>query len=378
MQVLDLTHDSTTSWDDQQAALAAFGPHLILVFGGPDQLRSDCIGTRLLQACPQAVIAGCSTSGEISGQDIFDNSIVLTAVRFSSTTVHAVQRSASNTDSYALGVDLVRALPQDGLQHVLVFADGLCLNGSALAEGMSAALPPGVQVTGGLAGDEGGFVETLVVSGTETAPASAVAVGFYGDRLMVGYGSHGGWDPFGPERTITKSAGKVLMELDHQPALDVYKRYLGAHAAGLPGTGLLFPLTIQESAASPPLVRSILAVNDAEGSLTFAGEMPLGARARLMKSSFDRLVDGAMRAATMAAPTPQPHDARLAILVSCVGRRLVLKQRTEEELEAVQDVLGPNAHLTGFYSFGEICPIGDQAYAHLHNQTMTITVLEER
>jgi len=205
-----------------------------------------------------------------------------------------------------------------------------------------------------------------------------VAIGFYGDSLQVGYGSRGGWDSFGPDRLVTRSKANILYELDGQSALELYKKYLGEQAKGLPATGLLFPLSISLNGGGKRLVRTILSVSENDGSMTFAGDVPEGNYARLMKANFERLVDGAAESARQAQALGSP-DPDLAILVSCVGRKLVLKQRIDEEIESVQDALGPGAALTGFYSYGEICPVGpDEKQPELHNQTMTVTTFSER
>lgn len=199
----------------------------------------------------------------------------------------------------------------------------------------------------------------------------------YGERLKIGYASLGGWDPFGPERLITRARGNVMYELDGQPALALYKRYLGDDADRLPATGLLFPLSLRTPAGGEPIVRTILSVDEVEQSLTFAGDVPIGTYARLMKANFDRLVDGAIGAARTSYAAIGSITPELGILISCVGRKLILKQRTEEEVEAVRDVLGDRPVLAGFYSYGEISPFTPNARCELHNQTMTITTLSE-
>ena len=208
-----------------------------------------------------------------------------------------------------------------------------------------------------------------------------IGVGFYGSALKVGYGSLGGWDPFGLERTITRSKDNVLYELDGQPALKLYKEYLGEEQAkGLPGTGLLFPLRLRMKSGGKEaeVVRTILAVDEKEQSMTFAGDMPEGTQVSLMKANFDRLVDGAAGAASMSVESLGSNKAQLAILISCIGRKLVLKERVEEEIEAVRGVIGNEAAIIGFYSYGELCPVAaTEKQCELHNQTMTITTFRE-
>jgi hypothetical protein len=279
--------------------------------------------------------------------------------------------------SAAAGAALARQLAGEGLAHVLILSEGLDINGEALVRGLGETLPPAVSVTGGLSADGEHFKETLVLCNGEAKTHCVVGVGLYGTRLRVGCGSLGGWDSFGPERQITRSQGNVLYELDGQSALALYKRYLGDHAADLPASGLLFPLSLRTRDVSAPVVRTILSVSEADQSLTFAGDVPVGGFVRLMKANFDRLIDGAVGAGRVSAEAlGSPVD--LALLISCVGRRMVLRQRVEEEVEGVRDIVGPRATITGFYSYGEISPFTPRARCELHNQTMTVTTLSER
>jgi hypothetical protein len=352
---------------------------VLLVFGATPLLEKPGLFPDLRRLYPNAHIVGCSTAGEICGGRVLDDSLVTTAIRFEHTPVRlAVEPVPDSGASFAAGAALARALPADGLVHVLVLSDGLRVNGTELVNGLRSLLPEAVIVTGGLSGDGARFQRTLVMADAPAREGLAAALGFYGERIRIGHGSLGGWDPFGPDRLITKSRGNVLYELDGQSALALYKDYLGEHAAGLPATGLLFPLALRGSAGQETgLVRTILAVNEADQSMTFAGNMPEGACARLMKANFDRLVDGAAGAARATRLVMGDATPELAVLISCVGRKLVLKQRVEEEVEGVRDVLGPDTILTGFYSYGEISPYQPTARCELHNQTMTITTFSE-
>lgn len=365
-------------WKRESAASLDGPASLVLVFGASnivgDAVRMDEVRERY----PGAHLVGCSTSGEICGIRVRDDSLVVTAVRFEHTALklaHVV--IGAGGDSLEAGKRLAQALPQQQLVHVLVLSDGLLVNGSELARGLRENLPAGVAVTGGLAGDGTDFQQTLVCADTLPSEGVVAALGFYGKHLKVGYGSMGGWDTFGAERLITRSKGNVLYELDGRSALELYKKYLGENNAG-PAEALLFPLALRTGSEGFGLVRSVASINEEEQSMTFFGDMPEGSYARLMKANFDRLVDGAAGAAHASYEMLGSKEPDLAILVSCVGRKLVLKQRVEEEVESVRDVLGMNTVLAGFYSYGEICPYGAITGCELHNQTMTITTFSER
>lgn len=351
---------------------------LCLAFGSPSALRAPGWYRDVRATYPKARVVGCSTAGEILGDQVLDDSVVVTAVEFAKTAVHtAVVEVPDATASHAVGAALGQALDRPDLRHVLVFSDGLHVNGSDLVAGLAGTLPAGVGVTGGLSADGDRFQETVVVHDAEVRPRRVVGVGLCSPGLSVGCGSLGGWDPFGPERVVTRSAGNVLYELDGQPALDLYKAYLGEAAAELPASALRFPLNVRSTSADRAVVRTVLSVDTARGSMTFAGDVPEGALAQLMRANYDRLIDGAAGAAKASYAPLGRHPAPLALLISCVGRRLVLGQRVEEELESVRHVLGDGATLAGFYSYGEISPFTPSARCELHNQTMTITILAE-
>ena len=351
---------------------------LVLAFGATALLKDGGLMAELTKAYPSARIFGCSTAGEISGVHVSDDSLVATAVNFEHTQIKGARINIRDVgSSYEAGKRLARSLGVNGLVHAFVLSDGLKINGSELVKGLAEHLPPGVTVTGGLSGDGDRFQQTLVAWDGQVEEGAVTILGLYGDRLRVGYGSLGGWDSFGPERLITRSKGNILYELDNHCALELYKTYLGEHAAGLPATGLLFPLSLRTNGAETAVVRTILAVDEDEQSMTFAGDVPEGAYARLMKANFDRLIDGAVGAARTSYEAIGSSSPDLAILISCVGRKMVLKQRIEEEVEGVRDVVGEHTVLTGFYSYGEISPFTPSAKCELHNQTMTITTFSE-
>ena len=351
--------------------------NLVFLFGSTKLLSDSSLYRSVQSQYPNAQIIMNTTAGEIYDVQVNDDTMSLTAVCMEKTPVKTASVQIKDMEnSFEAGRSLAGALETAGLVNVIVISDGQKVNGSDLVAGLQQSLPQGTIITGGLAGDGARFQSTLV--GLNEAPIEGriVAIGFYGNNHRVTYGSVGGWDSFGPERLITKAVNNVLYELDGKPALDIYKAYLGDHANELPGSGLLFPLSIRNGNPDNAVVRTILAVSEADKSLTFAGNMPEGSYARLMKANFDRLIEGASNAAQNTAARSE-NKPDLAILISCVGRKLVLNQRIEEEVEVVRAVYGDKTAITGFYSYGEISPSFDFAKCELHNQTMTITTITE-
>jgi len=358
------------------------GPRtLVLAFGESGLLDDDGPLRELRARYPSSVLLGCSTAGAVTGARVVDGVLSVAVAVFEHTTLRSAAIPLGTVeDSRAAGRALGARLAGKDLRAAFILSDGLMVNGSDLVAGLSEALPVGVPITGGLAADGDRFKRTWVLHDGRPATGTVTGVGFYGANVCVGHGSRGGWDIFGPERQVTRSRANVLFEIDGKPALALYRNYLGELAAGLPSTGLLFPLAVRDdTGSSRSVVRTLLAVDEATQSMTFAGNIPQGSLVRLMKANFDRLIDGASEAAlrTRATAPSSAASPTLAIAISCVGRRLVLGERTDEELEAALEHLPSGVHQVGFYSYGEISPYGGLS-CDLHNQTMTLTTLCER
>lgn len=363
-----------------QEAMLLPNAQLVLIFGETAILKLGKPLESLRSVYPNAHFLGCSTAGEISDTQVTDRqSLVATAIQFDQTTIFskAIELEPHQT-SFQAGAKLAQSFESKDLVHLFVLSDGLAVNGSDLIRGIRSQLPENVTFTGGLAGDGTRFQETLILWNNIIGPNFISAVGFYGDRLKVGYSSLGGWKPFGPKRLITKSKGNILYELDGQSALELYKKYLSNHATGLPATGLLFPLSLQGYNNDRSVVRTILAIDETNQSMTFAGDVPEGHIVQLMQSNVECLVNGAIEAAESSLNGTNGIAPELAILISCVGRKLVLKQRVEEEIEGIREVMGKATILTGFYSYGEMGPAEFGELCQLHNQTMTVTTLLEQ
>ena len=388
MKIEQSLWSKSSGWTLPATALGLSKANLVLLFGSSEALSAERLAD-VQKRYPGAHLFGCSTAGEIHGSEVVDDTVVATALQLERTAIQGARvELAAMEQSHDAGARLAQLLPatvampdEPGglgkMVHVFVLSDGLHVNGSDLVRGLVQNLPPDVTVTGGLAGDGARFAATMVIYDGAPSDRTIGAVAFYGSRLKVGFGSLGGWDPFGPERMITRSKGNVLYELDGRSALGLYEKYLGDHANELPAAGLLFPLSLRSKPGEMPVVRTILAIDRDAQSMTFAGDVPEGAYARLMKANFDRLIDGAIGAAQTGYEAIGNASPELALLISCVGRKLVLKQRVEEEVEGVRDILGPETMFAGFYSYGEISPFTPGAKCELHNQTMTITTLSE-
>jgi hypothetical protein len=380
MRAQQILWNNRTGWSTAKTESAEAS--LVLYFGTRQALACGARYNELRGMFPQANILGCSTGGQINNDDISDDEIVAAAISFDATSLRLCRQDISGPhQSHDCGEAIGRGLLADDLAGVFVLSDGLNVNGSELVDGITKVIGSKISLTGGLAGDGADFKETLV--GGDCAPRSSTvaAIGFYGPAIRVGHGSAGGWDVFGPRRQVTRSAGNVLFELDGEPALDLHQRYLGPEESkGLPGSALLFPMQVCDvERPDSAVVRTVLAVDHEARSMTFAGDVPQGWTAQLMRGNFDRLAAGAADAARQARTgvEAKDEDQRFSILVSCIGRRLLMGQRTTEETEAAGAELGPNNPRLGFYSYGEISPHAKSGICELHNQTMTVTSFAE-
>lgn len=378
MKICQSTYHSDT-WESVRIdeGFSSEKAQLVMVFGERKLFEQMDVYSKVRGNFPKAEIVINSTAGEIFDAGVETQTIVVTGIEFEETIIKTTEINIKETsESYQSACQIVEALQADDLVHVMVISDGGIVNGSALVRALNEYTASHVTVTGGLAGDDDRFEKTLVGLNSEPTEGKIIGIGFYGNKLRIGHGTMGGWDVFGPEREITKSQYNVLYTIGDKPALELYKEYLGKYAKDLPGAALLFPLSMRVDADAAPVVRTILSIDEKQQSMTFAGEIPKGALIRFMKANFDNLLDASSEAAENALQSLS-FKPELAILISCVGRRLVLGYRTEEEVEAAREVFGPDTFITGFYSYGEISPLMAEAKCDLHNQTMTITTFTE-
>ncbi|MBP6414497.1 MAG: FIST C-terminal domain-containing protein [Bacteroidia bacterium] len=359
----------------------AFEPsqaQLVLVFGQRTLLEKTLPYQGLQSSFPNAQIVICSSSGQISNNCNVESDIIATAISFDKSSIKATEIDIlSNNNIHDLGEKIKHDLLTSDLKLILILSEGSYINGTELINELINQTNGLVPIFGGLAGDEYSFKKTIVGLNADATSGKIVAVGFYGNHIHFGYGSEGGWGDFGPEREVTQSDKNVLYKVGDRFALDLYKEYLGKYAEELPGSSLYFPLSMKENPDSAPVVRTILSIDEEKKSMTFAGNIPEGSYVRLMKGNVDKLIDASSNAA-IKTTNEQSQIPQLALLVSCVGRRIVLGERVSEELEVVKEIFGKDTILCGFYSYGEISPTLKNVACELHNQTMTIaTIFEE-
>lgn len=368
-----------SDFDKELAKVTALDPNFVIIFGSYAHFETSGLAKKVSDMFPQALVVGCSTAGEISNDGVSDDTMVVTACKFQNPNFKPIWAEFSDMEhTIDAGRGLAQKLELKNLSAVFLLGRGLDINGSALIKGMKDVLGKDVVITGGLAGDGGRFEKTYTILNGTVSSSRVVGFGIYGDSVQVAFGSVGGWEPFGPVRRVTKSKQNILFELDGEPALDIYKKYLGDKAKDLPASGLLYPFAIlKDNQDTTGLIRTILAVNEQDKSLTFAGDIPDQGLVRLMHANNRGLVDGAKEAAELTYRGVKNQDENgLGILISCVGRKLIMGSEIEDELDVVRETFGEST-VAGFYSYGEICPQEGFSECKLHNQTMTITYFSE-
>lgn len=377
MKTVQLKKHSASNWTYLSPKQTLVKP-LVLVLGNRYMLEDDTIFKEVKALFPDGELVFGSTSGDITSNTVDDDSITITAIEFEKTEFLIKKSNVlhSDLDSHKTGVDLLQQFPEDGLKYVFVLSEGSFINGSELTKGMNTATTNNVLITGGLCGDAARFEKTLAGYNENPKPGEIIAIGFYGASFEASFSIHGGWTPFGPERVVTKSKSNVLFELDNQPALDLYKKYLGDKSKELPAAALLYPLNVTSSEEKQSFVRTILNIDEADNTMILAGDIPEHSKVQLMMTNVDNIANASERAAKQALEL-RSKKPQLALLVSCIGRKLVLDQRVEEEIEEVVAVVGNDTTICGFYSYGEIAPFHGEINCQLHNQTMTITLISE-
>lgn len=355
----------------QNTAKASF----VLLFTSRANLEQPSWMEHIRNHYPDVPIVSCSSSGEIYLAEILDNSVSAVAVQLEKTEVgFAFTNINQHANSFEAGQTLGKELNKTQLTHILLLSDGWIVNGSQLIDGLYSEIQKSVSISGGMAGDGANFSETMVGINNNIKPGNIVAIGFYGDHLQIGHGSHGGWNEYGDAMKITKSDGRIVYELDNKPALDLYKAHLGKDADGLPGTALLYPvsLTIDNK---QDLVRTVHSVDETNKAIVLGEPVENGVNLRFMRAKFDNPLQGVEKAAT-DVKTALSKPAELSIIVSCIGRKLLLDQDIQKEIEITQSLIGDNTPTIGFYSYGEIST-EHQQFAQLHHQMMTVTSMVE-
>lgn len=334
-------------------------------------------------------IVGASTAGEITkdGPTMRDSVSIMLLASDTLICTSAVATGLTS-DSTAAGASLAEQLKESSPQLLMMFADGLKGNGSAVIRGILSTLGQHFPVVGGSAGDNGKLVETHQFFGDTSYTDAVVGVGFSG-QFKFSVGVNHGWSAVGAPHVVTKSAGTTIYEINHQPAVSLYERYLGVEEMAnlksemLGEVALSYPLGIKDLQSDEFLLRAPFAVAE-DGSIVCGGEVLEGSEVQLMVGSKEDAIAAASRAAQSAldnlGTTP-----KVAFIFSCHVRNTLFsdKETARAEIQAIQSVIGDTVPIIGFYTYAEQAPVAGSSYSinkctpQLHNETVVITLIGE-
>lgn len=350
---------------------------IVLIFGNDEQRVQEVI-----KAFPKSHIAGSSTFGEIYGGHVYDKTVSVSVIKFSDVKIKSVEVPFTDyAESYNTGVKVFQELNEDKLSGILVFTKGLVFNGDQFAKGINSKNNKNVLIGGGMAGDPE-VKDTWVISKQGKRTQAVVAVGFYGDNFQMMISTESGITPLGVERTVTKSDKNILYEVNHKPALEFYREFLGDNFKDLTKSAIQYPIAVSKDykISQAELVRTPYTINEKDQSVTFTGEVPEGLQIRLMMAGSENMVSGSEKAAqdTKTRIKKAKGDPAFVLLVSCASRKMVMGEFTEEEIDMVQTVLGQKDYtISGYYAFGEIVS-AQGGTCVLQNQTINLISFYEK
>lgn len=347
---------------------------LVFVFGSVGILETPNFYSVLKDSFPNAHICGASCGSSILSESLVSDQCTILAIQFKAAQVRNLKVKISDRhDVDGVIHEIHKHFPLNNLKGLCILVDGFAINSGGLISNLTKKFPS-VPIFGGLASDGDAMITSCVMNNGIGEKGIISVSGFYGESLSISTALAGGWQRFGPERLITKSHDNILEEIDGKKAVQLYKEHLQKEHLNLPHDGLMLPLSVYPK-DHPELgkTRSVIGITDDEKALVFAGDVPKGHQARFMTSSIQSLCRGAEE----AVATLKPNGDGFAIAFSCIGHHMFLSSMTEDELDVLTGCLGPNIPLVGFYSNGEICPIGGKHESALHNQTTAIALITE-
>ena len=352
--------------------------NVVFVFGSREQLLENNWFSIVSKMYPKAHILSSSTAGEIYGNEVLDDSLTVSALELEHTPVTSyLVNIKDHKNSIEAGLELGKKIDRKRLSLLLLICDGHIVNAQDVLKGLYKEIPETVKVIGGLAGDGIRFQMTLVGLNNLPEEGNIAALAFYGDQIKISTSSFSGWEPFGPQRVITRSEGNKLFDIDNHSLLKLYKDYLGERSLDLPASAMLFPLSLTSKDGSLPVIRTTIGIDEREQSMSFVGDMPVGAKVQLMKSNSAKLIENAVAAAEAALAQSKSGSPAFSLIISCAGRKIALGPKTEEEVDSVREAFGKNTVITGFYSYGEISSRNGTGASEVQNQTITILGINE-
>ena len=360
---------------DCDAGLDGATPAAALVFASHGADHEGLLA-RLAERYPGMAISGSTSTGEISSALGFEEDSIVVAMFASDVVTFSVGVGTGvRDDPAAAAVEAVRSARRSADRE-----PRLCLTtpSAALADTpqllrhLREELGAGIPILGGAAASDAPADPSVPVyqfAGT-TVYEDAIPILLFSGDLSFSFGVATGWRPLGPRATVTRSSGNTVLELDGEPALAFYERYLGAGEPWLAN-----PLAVFEPDGERFYLRAPISHDRETGGVLFAAKIPEGSTVQITVAITDEIFDGTKEAISTALEGfPQGRAPDAAIVFSCAIRKYLLGTQTGQEAVIAREMLGPGVPLLGFYCFGEIAPVAAVDDTRYHNETI-VTVL---
>jgi hypothetical protein len=362
---------------------------ILIVFGAMRFNHRELLAGIASVAVDIPMIGG-TTAGEISSAGFSTGSVVIMALSNDDLEfVTGIGHNMSN-DERACSVELVNdILGKTGFDpnaSLLVFPNGMGGDGLKVLEGLQLSLGKDFEITGGYLGDDERFENTYqYYNGMVYKDAIVGLMVIKKSGYKTGIGVRSGFTSIGNSFFCTSSEGNIVKEFEHANALELYKDFLGEERAErLPAVCLEYPFGIidnnpSDSTESLFQLRCGLSVDHEKGTIALAASIPEGSEVTLTTASRGDIINGAREAAAQAKKSLGDATPMALIMFSCVGRKLVLGRRIQEEVDAVRECIGHDVPIIGFYTYGEIGPIDktkpELSSVKFHNETVVLWLL---
>jgi len=332
-------------------------------------------------------LVGCSDSGEITGEGPVSKHVAVMALSSDTIDFTIGVGTGADKDSHKAGVMAAKEVKKKAERETALFmalTEGLAENGAAIPRGIQEVFGRNFPIIGGAAGDDFLFQKTYQYYNDQVLTGAVIGFGLSG-KFSFGVGVRHGWEPIGLPMKVTKAKGTKLIEVDNRPALSVYEDYFGKKAEELikepiARMAYTYPLGMSVEGSSELLIRDVV-IADKKGVITCAAEIPEGSEIRLMLGDHDKAIQAAKEAAENALSQLKGVKPKVVFVFNCMARNKLLGARRGEEIAAIQEVLGKEVPLIGFYTYGELAPLagilGPECFSVWHNETMALMVLGE-
>ncbi len=323
-------------------------------------------------AFPAMPLIGCTTDGELSSVlDFQEDSTLLIVFSGDGLEVRVgLGRSLSDSVENAVqdALDQAQAAAEPRPQLCIAIPESLTVSAVSIVNTLVERLSPDVPLVGGTAGDQWRFEKTRQFIGREVTSDSVPILLLCG-AVQVGVGVASGWQPVGPRSLVTRAEGHRVREIDGLPALDFFQQFHGPHVEPNPE----YPLGVFDANRGEHYLRAPLSYDRDSGSVDFAGDIPVGSEVQITDASRNEILTACETSIKMANASFNGTDPAGVLVFSCAARKQLLGTRTAEEAALLRN-LGEGLPMAGFYTYGEIAPMGDRSFATLHNETF-VTVL---